>query len=376
MTGGVFVIQKGGDLVEMTETPFEKEEDFQRLLAKYPNLLAGDQMNTDSPRRWLLVGREIAIPDSEGGSGRWSVDHLFLDQEGIPTLVEIKRSSDTRLRREVVGQLLDYAANSTVYWPADRIRIHFETQCEHRGERPEDLIAELVKNERDLDAFWQEVKTNLQAGRIRLVFLADLIPPELRRIVEFLNSQMDPAEVLAVELRHYTGGGISTLVPRVMGLTERSRIKTSRSEPRSCPWTPDEFLEKLQTSESQHVDQAESLINWAKEAGLRIVGGRGEKTAALNYELAGRHLFCLDDISNIARFRVNFYLLPAPFDQDEMRTELLQRLNAIGQIDLPEDTQYQGFKLSDLEGGEGLRELLDTLTWVVAVVRQEAETIP
>ena len=39
-----------------------------------------------------------------------------------------------------------------------------------------------------------------------MIFVADLIPPELQRVVEFLNSQMDPAEVLAVEIRQFTGG--------------------------------------------------------------------------------------------------------------------------------------------------------------------------
>ena len=32
----------------------------------------------------------------------------------MPTLVEVKRSSDTRIRREVVGQMLHYAANAVV----------------------------------------------------------------------------------------------------------------------------------------------------------------------------------------------------------------------------------------------------------------------
>jgi hypothetical protein len=32
----------------------------------------------------------------------------------VPTLLEVKRSSDTRIRREVVGQMLDYAANGVV----------------------------------------------------------------------------------------------------------------------------------------------------------------------------------------------------------------------------------------------------------------------
>jgi hypothetical protein len=65
------------------------------------------------------------VPGSDESLGRFSLDHLFLDQDGIPTLVEVKRSSDTRIRREVIGQMLDYAANDVVYWPIEMIRSRF-----------------------------------------------------------------------------------------------------------------------------------------------------------------------------------------------------------------------------------------------------------
>ena len=109
--GGIFVLQENGGLVAMSQEPYDAEEVLQKLIEDYPDLLAGDQMNSDAPRRWLLVKREMDVPDAQNGSGRWSLDHLFLDQDGVPTLVEVKRSTDTRIRREVIGQMLDYAAN-------------------------------------------------------------------------------------------------------------------------------------------------------------------------------------------------------------------------------------------------------------------------
>ena len=36
----------------MTEQPYESEDLLQGLLASYPDLLAGEQMNSDAPRRW------------------------------------------------------------------------------------------------------------------------------------------------------------------------------------------------------------------------------------------------------------------------------------------------------------------------------------
>jgi hypothetical protein len=146
-----------------------------------------------------LVGREAALPDDEDGGGRWSVDHLFLDQDAVPTLVEVKRAKDTRIRREVVGQVLDYAANAVVYWPIDRLRELFVRECERSGSDPEELVAAVIGADGDVEEFWQRANENLRAGRLRLVFVADEIPRELRRVIEFLNGQM-LAEVLGIEV--------------------------------------------------------------------------------------------------------------------------------------------------------------------------------
>lgn len=86
-------------LVEMRECAYDTEELLQGYLADHPDLLAGDQIDEAEPRRWLLISREMRLPSEEGGSDRWSADHLFLDQDAIPTIVEVKRSTDTRARR-------------------------------------------------------------------------------------------------------------------------------------------------------------------------------------------------------------------------------------------------------------------------------------
>jgi hypothetical protein len=43
------------------------------------------------------------------------IDHVLIDQDAVPTFVEVKRSTDTRIRRGVVGQLLEYVANAVVF---------------------------------------------------------------------------------------------------------------------------------------------------------------------------------------------------------------------------------------------------------------------
>jgi len=225
MSGGIFVLN-GEDLVEMHEQPYDSEDLLQTLLAKYPGLLGGGDQTAGSVPRWLLVKRETGVPDREGGGSRWSLDHLFIDQEAVPTLVEVKRSDDTRIRREVVGQMLDYAANGVVYWPAERLRSDFESRCAKEGREAEEVFRDSLGDEAEPERFWDEVEQNLRSGRVRLVFVSDLIPPELRRVIEFLNERMSPTEVLGVEIKQYVGdSNLTTLVPRIVGQTEEARMQ-------------------------------------------------------------------------------------------------------------------------------------------------------
>ena len=213
--------RQGDELVPMTEQPYEAEELLQELLANYPGLLAGDE--DDTARRWLLIQRELEIASEEDGGGRWSIDHLFVDDQGVPTLVEVKRSSNTEIRRQVVGQLLEYAANASAYWQLDKLRAIFEANSEAAGKDPAEEVAELV-GDSDPDAYWEQVRTNLEARKLRLVFVADRIPSELARIVEFLNEQMATTEVIALEVKQYLekDGKRQTLVPRIVGRTQRA----------------------------------------------------------------------------------------------------------------------------------------------------------
>lgn len=247
MAEKIFLIQPDNSLVTVSQSEFVSEDVFQELLATHPSLLAGDQLGTSEPRKWLLVTREMGVPDSDSGSSRWSLDHLYLDQEGVPTLVEVKRSSDTRLRREVVGQMLDYAANAIVYWPANEIRHQFVLRCEQDGLDPDHEIRQFLEDDGvDSETFWESVKTNLQAKRVRLLFVADDIPRELRRIIEFLNEQMDPAEVLGLELKHHSGSGIRVLVPAVVGRTETAASRKDPGHRASRRWDQESILNEIE----------------------------------------------------------------------------------------------------------------------------------
>jgi hypothetical protein len=257
--GGIFLLGDDGGLVKLTERPYDAEDRLQTLLADHPDLLAGEQIDSATPRRWFHIQREIGIPAAEGGADRWALDHVFLDQDAVPTFVEVKRSSDTRIRREVVGQMLDYAANATRYWPVDLIREQFAAACAARNEDPSLALNEWLGPEADVEQFWEMARRNFREGRVRLLFVADVIPPELRSIVEFLNRQMSPAEVLAVEIRQYVGGSLErplrTLVPRVIGQTEAAK-QAKGAEPSAPPVASESELLARWPEETRSVARA------------------------------------------------------------------------------------------------------------------------
>jgi hypothetical protein len=219
-------------LIKMDESPYEKELDLQRLLVDYPDLIPGDQIDNVNPRRWLLISQEMPLPSEQDGSDCWSVDHLFVDQDGIPTIVETKRSCDTRIRREVVGQLLEYAANGVIYWPIERLIEIYGKSSRDVGKDPDTTLDQFLLGAMSQEDFWKTVSTNLELGKVRLLFVADQIPDTLRRIVEFLNGQMKDAEVLAIEIKQFVAEDHKALVPRVIGQTSvsQARKKTVRTE--------------------------------------------------------------------------------------------------------------------------------------------------
>ena len=258
----------------MAEEPFALEETLQKLIANHPELLSGEQINPNDPRRWLLIQREQGIADTEDGNYRWALDHLLIDQDAMPTLVETKRSNSTEIRRTIVGQMLDYAAFARRTWKIDDIRRAFEEAEKDAGRNPNDALFELLQpeSEPDVDDFWQRVETNLRAARMRLLFVADDIPDELAHVVEFLNEQMPGIEVLAVEIKQFLGATGKTLVPRVIGRITAIPDKSSPGSRKRI--SRDEFFAQMPGPQVRQA--AERLMNVAEANGGSVIfGGSG-----------------------------------------------------------------------------------------------------
>jgi vacuolar-type H+-ATPase subunit F/Vma7 len=290
--------ENNANLIALEETGYISEKELQEFLAEYPDLLPGDQIDPENPRRWLLIGCEISIPGDATQTGRWSLDHLFLDQDGIPTFVECKRADDTRIRREVVAQMLDYAANGLEYWSVERLRQTAAETAQRRGRSLNDEIMKLLEwdndSEANIEEYWQRVEVNLRNRRVRLIFVADHIPKELRRLVEFLNEEMSNVEVLAVEVKQFQREGDQSqraLVSRIVGLSETARSMKGSAPRHRGKTTPEEFLSKCGSMEQEFFQRVLSLaeergyiVYWGEVGfSIRIISPKTKQLASFAY---------------------------------------------------------------------------------------------
>lgn len=371
---GVYLIQQNDKLVELVQEDYDSEDLLQRLLANYPNLLAGDQINRNVPRRWLLVKREAPIADSAQSTGRWSVDHLFLDQDGVPTLVEVKRSSDTRIRREVVGQMLDYAANAVSFWSLSFIQSQFEACCQAKGRSPQQVMAEFLADSGfSDDAFWNLVATNLSKGKLRLLFVADTIPSELQSIVEFLNRQMNATEVLAIEVKQFTGQGLKALVPRVIGQTVEAQQVKSGLYPGGRQWDEPSFFEDLEAKKGAKVAEVgRRILEWALANTGRVWWGKGKDNGSFVPCLShGREVHYPFAVWSNGSIEIYFQHYKAPFDSEVKKRELLNRLNAIQGVSIPESalSKRPNIQLAVFSAPDRRKELLAVFNWFIAEIK-------
>lgn len=279
---------KDDELVEMNEKQQVKELHFQKILEDYPDLLAGDQMDRESPRRWLLVNREMRLPFEEKEMKKLFIDHLFLDQDGIPTLVEVKRSSNPELRREVVAQMLDYASNAVLYLKVEEIMEKVDDDLS--------LTESFLDHDVTPEEFWLKVKTNLQAGKIRMLFVAHEIPRELISVIEFLNVQMNPAEVLAVEIKEYIDGEdkIKTLVPRVIGQTMEAQSKKG-VRPSDPVLDEESFMENIDEDVQKYFRR---IFTYSETNNLKI--SWGTKGFSLNVVVDNKNISLLKGYSKLS----------------------------------------------------------------------------
>jgi hypothetical protein len=288
-----------------------EEKELQDLLEKNFDLLPGDQIEPDAPCRWMLIKREMPVPDSSTGNDRWAVDFLFVDQNAIPTFVECKRFGDTRSRREVIGQVLEYAANAQHLWSKESIRDHAEATAKDAHTSVGDLLRTLQVDDPDaVDEFFAKIEDNLKHAVVRLVFFLERAPEELKRLVEFLNTQMVSSDVLLVEARQFYRDDLRIVVPHLFGFTEQAR-QLKKLIPTATPsqWNWERFRDDAigRKLSNETIAAMESLKKSCESSSsLTLYWGRGRELGSYNIKAPSVYSQSFISMTSDGRLWFNF----------------------------------------------------------------------
>lgn len=297
--------------------------------------------------------------------------------------MEVKRSTNTQLRREVVGQLLEYVANLRASTSADELRSAYEQMILGRDGEPEVALQQALGVATSADEYWAAVGENLARGRIRGFVVADEIPVELRRIIEYLNEQLGDSRFLALEVPQFKAGdGVTTLVPQIVAGSLEPPVKPAGARP-GGQWDADRIIAAIEEKgEPGAADAARSLLQWASDRRLGIRFGRGSEwgTATLFVPLPGEPRLVTIWVPGTLGWQFGAY--KAPFDSVERRRELLAKIIAINGIrwttgsppTAPE--KYPAAYLAPFAAAGPLRQLTDVLDWLVLETQRASGASP
>lgn len=361
----VYVISDNGNTEPMSRVHCRDEDrELQLLLENNPDLLPGEQIKPDDPRRWLLIKREMPVPDPGTGGNRWNIDFLFVDQGATPTFVECKRFADTRSRREIVGQMLEYVANGHHYWTEEMIRTFANEAAKNKGLTLDQAIRSLEPDDGvSTDEFFARVQDNLREGQIRLIFFLDESPWELRSVVDFLNKQMQRSEVLLVEARQYMRGEVKVVVPTLFGFTEEARyVKrtvTVTTRP-SKQWDEAAFFTDIQTKlDSVGLDTVRILYDFCMDKQCRVVWGRGAVVGSFNVVWPAICPRAILSIDSDGKLWLNWSNLRDNPKEEAFRDRFKDGMQQLG-FHCREDAKYESFPVR--EWVTKVRQLLEVLS--------------
>lgn len=199
------------------------EKWLQRVLFENPRLLPIDQMALGAGKM-VPVCRELPLPKM--GKNVF-VDIFGVTTEGRIVIIECKLWRNPQARREVVAQIIEYAALLRRWSYADltaRLKPIFKTQVENPLYEAARLLEPNLEEARFADA----VARSLRTGDFFLIVAGDGIREDMAAIAEHLAQQ--GSHFALVEFQHFSDRtGRSLLVPSMPFRTEvvRQRILTN-----------------------------------------------------------------------------------------------------------------------------------------------------
>lgn len=203
-----------------------QEDWLQNILENSPNLLPTSEIDQIfSPL--VFVAREVNVKSG-------FIDNLYISSKGYLVVVETKLWRNPESRREVVGQIIDYAKDLKE-WSYEDLNELYKEYNNTTSSLFEKMIKLNYQKVEDESIFIDIVEKNIKNARFLLMIVGDGIREGVKGMVEFLNSTPNMQYRFALcELEVYELKDNSRLViPRVTTKTkiiERGIIRIDKED--------------------------------------------------------------------------------------------------------------------------------------------------
>ncbi len=338
------------------------ESELQKLLAEQPSLISLAEVREGCGPLVVAV-REFPLDIG-------SIDLIAFTADGDVAVIECKLATNQEIKRKVIGQVMEYGANLwQMSYEALDDQIFLRTH-----KRLIDLIQENISDPTwDQEKFRSNVEYALQNGYFILMIAVDEIREELSRIVRFINDAGKPAfSIAALEMRRFQHQETEMLVPHVFGSTKSPKESQPGNRKK---WDETSFFEALAEEHPESVETAKEILNWTKtnKRISRIWWGEGGRSGSfvpvVNHKDRDHQLFAVYTYGSMEVY-FQWYQHKPPFDSEEKRMALLNRLNSIDGVNVPLDsiTRRPSIKISNLKDRASIEQLMRVFDWVIQEV--------
>jgi hypothetical protein len=168
-----------------------------------------DLLPISAPERLTIVGREVQL-------GNGFADLVAVEPSGRVVIIEIKLQSNADAKRAVVAQILSYAAYLHRRTPQSFEEADLSSHLERRGHAGLASAVEAGDQEGSFDvaAFDDGLAESLETGRFRLIIVLDDAPPDLVRLVGYLESVAEHLLIDLVTVSSFDANGEHLVVPQ------------------------------------------------------------------------------------------------------------------------------------------------------------------
>lgn len=314
------IIIAGPDSVHLLENePFYNEEILQSYIEKFPQIVPLESLGVVEP--FVVIGREVAT--SAG-----FIDILCIDGNGVLTVIETKLARNPQIRREVIGQVLEYVGQVTK-WSA-----HDVISTANQYLKDQDIVNLLQSSESQ--GITEQIESNLRTGNVKALIASDIVPDTLRDTISFINRNSS-FDIFVMQIQLYVKESMRIFIPVVYGLTDKPRQGRELVK-----WNEELFMEEASELDSEIILRIKDLLEFTNRNGSEVRWGTGKVVGSFSFGLnfRGKMLTIFTVFTN-GKIAINYGNMKDKFP-DQALLAYNNRLNKFPNVNLHADTVLSG----------------------------------